>query len=135
MTCHTFHMPCGPNSQAVARLGYFEPSSSALILHFCHSLRVCSSHLELSHMTHLTTIKAGARITSVFCSPLVPWDNFTQKNRLVLPMNSRKVKQEHLKYRSQACKAHERHDMSHYLHILSLSSLVKTRRYFYYIQN
>ena len=59
----------------------------------------------------------------------------SQKNRLVLPMNSRKVKQEHLKYRSQACKAHERHDMSHYLHILSLSSLVKTRRYFYYIHN
>ena len=79
VTCHTFHMPCGPNSQAVARLGYFESSSSALILHFCHSLRVCSSYMELSHMTHLTTIKAGARITSVFCSPLVPWDNFKQE--------------------------------------------------------
>ena len=79
VTCHTFHMPCGPISQAVAKLGYLESSSSALILHFCHSLRVCSSYMELSHMTHLTTIKAGARITSVFCSPLVPWDNFKQE--------------------------------------------------------
>ena len=59
-----------------------------------------------------------------------------EKNRLVLPMNGRRVKQQWSKYKSWACKACERHDMSQYLlHILSLSSLIKPGRYSYYILN
>ena len=48
VTCHVFHVPCGPDSRAVARLGYFERSSSALVLLFCHSSGVCSSRVESS---------------------------------------------------------------------------------------
>ena len=63
-----------------------------------------------------------------------------EKNRLVLPrvlpMNGRRVKQQWSKYKSWACKACERHDMSQYLlHNLSLSSLIKAGWYFYYIHN
>ena len=38
VTCHAFHMPCGPDSWAVASLGYFKCSSSTFVLLFCPRL-------------------------------------------------------------------------------------------------
>ena len=88
------------------------PDSCTLItvvLLFCRSwgVLVCSSRMELSHGTD--GLQNMLVILACFGNGLgIGW----------------------------ACKAHERCDMSQYLlHNLSLSSLIKAGRYFYYIHN
>ena len=88
--------------------------------------------------------KACTRITSVFCSPSVPWDDSTQeeqtpdewqksKTRVLGSTRSSPTWQQ---LGSQARKACERCNMSQYLlHILCLSSSIRAGRYFYYILN
>ena len=99
VTCHTFHVPCGPTQFPI----------------HCQSMPELPAYFAV-HRYH----------------GIIP----CEKNRLVLPMNGRRVKQQWSKYKSQACKACEKHDMSQYLlHILSLSSLIKTGRYSDYIHN
>ena len=92
-------------------------------------------------VTHLTTFKACTRITSVFCSLLVPWDDSMQEEQT--PDEWQKSKTRALEdspawqwLGSQAHKAREIRDMSQYLlHILCLSSSIRAGRYFYYILN
>ena len=92
-------------------------------------------------MTHLTTFKPCARITSVFCSPLVPWDNSTREEQALNERQKSKTRALEVAQPGNGSGVRPaRHvkgvTMSQYLlHIFSLSSSIKAGRYFYHIHS